>query len=84
MAKLSESEPSEVPGTHVLAHAIRRFAQTDGDHTTAIPALTLHRRSAPSEPLHCIYNLGVASNLIPPREEGIAEAPGWKPQRSRR
>ena len=36
-----------------------RFAQTDGDHTTAIPALTLHRRKAPSDPLHCIYNLGL-------------------------
>ena len=42
-----------------LARVIRRFAQTDGDHTTVIPALTLHRRSAPSEPLHCIYNLGL-------------------------
>ena len=42
-----------------LARAIRRFAQTDGDHTTAIPALTLHRRSAPTEPLHCIYHLGL-------------------------
>src|SRR6185436_19115807 len=35
------------------------FAQTDGDHTTAIPALTLHRRKAPTEPLHCIFNLGL-------------------------
>src|SRR5438128_7921086 len=42
-----------------LARAIERFAQTDGDHTTAIPALTLHRRKAPTEPLHCIYNLGL-------------------------
>ena len=42
-----------------LAGAIRRFAQTDGDHNTAIPALTLHRRKAPTEPLHCIYNLGL-------------------------
>jgi hypothetical protein len=42
-----------------LARAIARFAQTDGDHTTTIPALTLHRRQAPTEPLHCIYNLGL-------------------------
>ena len=42
-----------------LARAIDRVAQTDGDHTTAIPALTLHRRKAPTEPLHCIYNLGL-------------------------
>src|SRR6266566_261997 len=59
MAKLAEAEPSDVPATNVLAPAIRRLAQTDGDHNTAIPALTLHRRSAPSEPLHCIYNLGL-------------------------
>jgi AraC-like DNA-binding protein len=59
MAKLAEAEPSDVPATTVLARAIRRLAQTDGDHNTAIPALTLHRRSAPSEPLHCIYNLGL-------------------------
>jgi len=44
---------------NALAGAIRRFAQTDGDHSTVIPALTLHRRSAPTEPLHCIYNLGL-------------------------
>ena len=42
-----------------LASVIRRFAQTNGDHNTVIPALTLHRRHAPSEPLHCIYNLGL-------------------------
>jgi AraC-like DNA-binding protein len=59
VAKLSEVEPANIPATNVLARAIRRFAQTDGDHNTAIPALTLHRRLAPSEPLHCIYNLGL-------------------------
>jgi len=59
MAKLAEAEPRDVPAMNVLARAIRRFAQSDGDHNTAIPALTLHRRSAPSEPLHCIYNLGL-------------------------
>ena len=35
------------------------FAQTDGDYNTPIPALKLHRRAAPTEPLHCIYNLGL-------------------------
>src|SRR5256712_2205318 len=59
MAKLAEVERSDIPATNVLARAIRRFAQIDGDHNTAILALTLHRRSAPSEPLHCIYNLGL-------------------------
>jgi AraC-like DNA-binding protein len=51
--------PSEATPTSALAHAIGHFAQTDGDHNTAIPALTLHRRKAPTEPLHCIYNLGL-------------------------
>jgi AraC-like DNA-binding protein len=59
MAKLAQVEPSDVPATSGLARAIRRLAQTDGDHNTAVPPLTLHRRSAPSEPLHCIYNLGL-------------------------
>ena len=42
-----------------LVGAIGRFAQNDGDYNTAIPALKLHRRAAPTEPLHCIYNLGL-------------------------
>lgn len=50
---------AEVTATSVLARAIGHFAQTDGDYNTAIPALTLHRRRAPTEPLHCIYNLGL-------------------------
>ena len=59
VAKTAEAEPGDIPATNVLARVIRRLAQTDGDHNTGIPALTLHRRSAPSEPLHCIYNLGL-------------------------
>jgi hypothetical protein len=50
---------SEAITTNALARAIGCFAQTDGDHTTAIPALTLHRRKAPTERLHCILNLGL-------------------------
>jgi AraC-like DNA-binding protein len=42
-----------------LADAIGRFARIDGDHTTAIAGLTLHRRHALTEPLHCIYGLGL-------------------------
>src|SRR2546422_528328 len=57
----AEAYTSEVRSTSALARAIRRFAQTDGDHNTAIPALTLHRRKAPTEPLHCIYNLGLGA-----------------------
>jgi AraC-like DNA-binding protein len=59
MSKQPGPYTSEAPPTSALAYAIGRFTQTDGDHTTAIPALTLHRRAAPTEPLHCIYNLGL-------------------------
>jgi AraC-like DNA-binding protein len=59
MRKRRGLDTSDATPTAALAGAIGRFAQTDGDHTTAIPALTLHRRQAPTEPLHCIYNLGL-------------------------
>ncbi len=42
-----------------LAGAIGKIAQIDGDHTTPIPELTLHRRHALTQPLHCIYGLGL-------------------------
>ena len=42
-----------------MARAIAAIAQTDGDYDTLIPALKLHRRAAPTDPLHCIYNLGL-------------------------
>jgi AraC-like DNA-binding protein len=50
---------SEAVALNSLAYAVGKFAQTDGDYTTAISALTLHRRSAPTEPLHCVYSLGL-------------------------
>jgi AraC-like DNA-binding protein len=50
---------SDAKSASALAQAVGNFAQTDSDYTTAIPALTLHRRSAPTEPLHCIYSLGL-------------------------
>jgi transcriptional regulator GlxA family with amidase domain len=42
-----------------LAQAIANFAHSDGDYATAIPALSFHRRQRPTEPLHCIFNLGL-------------------------
>ena len=42
-----------------LAQAIGSFAQSDGDYTTAIPELSLHRRHGPTAPLHCIFKLGL-------------------------
>lgn len=45
--------------TGALARAIELLAQSDGDFQTAIPGLSLHRRHRPTEPLHCIFNLGL-------------------------
>jgi len=59
MPHLSEPYIKERSATSTLSGAISAIAQTDGDYDTAIPALKLHRRAAPTEPLHCIYNLGL-------------------------
>ncbi|HTD06619.1 AraC family transcriptional regulator [Undibacterium sp.] len=42
-----------------LAQLVGSIAQTDGDFTTQIPALTIYRRSAASAPMPCIYGLGL-------------------------
>jgi AraC-type transcriptional regulator len=59
MAKRESPLTTEQSAPGLLAGEIARFARNDGDHTTAVPALRLHRRSTPTEPLHCIYNLGL-------------------------
>ena len=48
-----------VPAVTELARAIGTFAQSDGDYQTAIAGLSLHRRQGPTDPLHCIFNLGL-------------------------
>src|SRR3989475_7478266 len=59
MPKQAGPYPADAPAMTALARAIERFAKIDGDHAPAIPALTFHRRKAPTEPLHCIYSLGL-------------------------
>ena len=44
----------------LLAGAVERIATASGDHRTALPELTVHRRNRPSQPVHCIYTLGMA------------------------
>ncbi|APW43193.1 AraC family transcriptional regulator [Rhodoferax saidenbachensis] len=46
-----------------LAHLVGHIAQSDGDFSTAIPGLTVYRRSAVSEPMHCVYGLSLALTL---------------------
>jgi AraC-like DNA-binding protein len=59
MGRYSPSNDSALPATAGLARAIGSFARSDGDYPTAIPALSLHRRKGPTEPLHCIFGLGL-------------------------
>ena len=59
MKSTSSLDASVVPAIAALARAIGKFAQSDGDYKTDIPGLSLHRRQAPTEPLHCIFNLGL-------------------------
>lgn len=42
-----------------LSSATMKFARSDGDHPTRLEGLTLHRRSAPTDPLHCVYGLSL-------------------------
>jgi AraC-like DNA-binding protein len=59
MIRYKTPRAADIPSLEALAGAIGKIAQKDGDHATPVPALTLHRRSAPTEPLHCIYSLGL-------------------------
>ena len=59
MARQESARAVDRQAPNALASAIGRVAQNDGDIDTAIPALSLHRRSSTTEPLHCIYNLGL-------------------------
>ena len=81
MGSRSKPNRSPRPATIGLAQAIANFAHSDGDYTTAIPALSLHRRQGPTEPLHCIFNLGLGlvaqgDKQVMLGEEVISYGPG--------
>jgi AraC-like DNA-binding protein len=46
-----------------MARAVQKRIATSGDHRTAIPELTLHRRNQPTQVVRCIYTLGMAVTL---------------------
>jgi AraC-like DNA-binding protein len=60
---MDESNKREIShkaaAVEVLAEEISRIAQNAGDYTTSIPALTLHRRNAATDPMPCIYGFGL-------------------------
>ncbi|MFZ6773312.1 AraC family transcriptional regulator N-terminal domain-containing protein [Undibacterium sp. SXout7W] len=45
--------------SHILAQLVYRIAQTDGEFTTQIPGLKMYRRSNTTDPMPCIYGLGL-------------------------
>lgn len=59
MKRHDSSNSSLIPATDELARLIASNARSDGDYTTAVPGLSLHRRKEPTMPLHCIYDLGL-------------------------
>ncbi len=59
MEVLPPTHPDDSAVLGALATAVGRIARNDGDHATAIPELSLHRRSAATEPVHCIYGFGL-------------------------
>jgi AraC-like DNA-binding protein len=64
-----------------LAALVASAAQTDGDYTTQIPALMFYRRSAATDPMPCIYGLGLGiavqgAKCVTLGEEVFNYAPG--------
>jgi len=49
----------ETAAIESLAEEVGRIAQNDGDYITSIPGLSVHRRSAATEPMPCIYGFGL-------------------------
>ncbi|WP_201268212.1 AraC family transcriptional regulator [Pseudomonas aeruginosa] len=47
------------PGLPGLSALIARHAPTSGDFISPLPALSLHRRASPTDPMPCIYGLGL-------------------------
>jgi hypothetical protein len=47
-----------------LARLVGAIAQTDGDYRTPIPALMIYRRSFTTDPMPCIYGLGLGLTVL--------------------
>lgn len=51
------------PAEDDLAELISEIAQTDGDYATPVPELMLYRRSAATDPMPCIYGMGLGMTV---------------------
>ncbi|VVP60726.1 HTH-type transcriptional activator RhaS [Pseudomonas fluorescens] len=64
-----------------LVDLVSQIVRTDCDYQTAIPGLTFYRRNAVTQPLHCIYGLGIGlclqgSKQVMVGEEVLTYVPG--------
>lgn len=50
---------NRLSGHNLLQSLIEDIAQNDGDYNTAIPVLSIYRRSAVTDPMPCIFGLGL-------------------------
>lgn len=46
-----------------LSQQLTNLASSDGDFMTVIPAISIHRRSTTTDPMPCIYDLGLAITI---------------------
>ena len=56
-----------------LARAIARIAPADGDYSTALSTLTIHRRKAVTAPMHCLYGLGLGVTVQGGKQVMVAD-----------
>lgn len=49
----------QTTSSDVLAQLVGDIARTDGDYSVQIPALMMYRRSAATDPMPCMYGLGL-------------------------
>ena len=49
--------------SHTLAQLVGQIAQTDGECATQVPGLKLYRRSDTTDPMPCMYGLGLGLTL---------------------
>ena len=63
MKHTAKSNGGEGGDVAVLADAVSQVLRADGDLVTAFPSLSLFRRKSVTEPLHCLYGLGVGLAL---------------------
>lgn len=50
---------NRLSGHNLLQSLVEDIAQNDGDYNTAIPVLSIYRRSAVTDPMPCIFGLGL-------------------------